>query len=147
MIVNMKKRADKKKMDKKLIGIIIIIIIAGALIAMFAKYQHGKDYTDDELGDGEDLIVSQKNAECIVDSDCVWHYTDFTKDNPCLGCSVAVPEYVCMNKNIAEKLFLDKVDELFGGLDNLPLCASCEPVDSEPYECKCKNRACTKEKS
>ena len=36
----MKKRV--KKMDKKLIWIILMILVAGALVALYAKYQFGK---------------------------------------------------------------------------------------------------------
>tara|TARA_Y100000310_G_C20576922_1_gene760921 strand:+ start:796 stop:1227 length:432 start_codon:yes stop_codon:yes gene_type:complete len=142
----MKKR--KKKIDNKLVGIIILIILAGALVAMFAKYQYGKDYDDtgDEgLGSGGEIIVNGEDAECGIDSDCGWHYTNY-ENRPCGSCSFADEEYICINNQEAEDLFVAQMTEKFGSLNNMPVCALCPAYDFELYNCKCVNTQCVKEK-
>jgi len=141
-------------MDKKLVGIIILILVAGALVSLFAKYQYGKDYTDngldddlgDDLGVEDEIIIEEEDTGCNIDSDCGWHYTDYNENNPCGGCSVIAAEYVCMNNNAAEDLFLDKMNELFGGLENVPRCEPCTNPDFESYFCKCVSNSCVKER-
>ncbi len=91
-------------------------------------------------------MINQKSSiECLTNSNCAFYDNTITKTNPSGTCNVDNENVICMNKEKAQQLSDDRIKEIFGNINNMPL-SSCPPeTDWTSYVCKCINNKCVKQ--
>lgn len=110
-------------MEKK----IIIGILFIAIIILIGSFWIGNNRSLEEF-------------ECKVNSDCEIFWTDYSKENPCSGCSWADERYICINKEKAESEMRRLEEE---GM--IAICSPC-PQPDYSYTCNCVDNKCVKVK-
>jgi len=81
---------------------------------------------------------------CSTEDDCDFFYTQWGKSS-CVSCSYADKEWICLNKEQADRERKAIIELYFDGIP--PQCEMCLESDYRLYSCKCNNNKCEKQEN